>query len=442
MIDRSTASSFQRSAHWVLLIVFNLFILVSWMPRITTIGGTDIGVSAVLLAMMVPLLLVLPNQTQLDEQARHLGIAIFACLSLVIFWGYLGMYRLDNPMRAGRLLLSLGQGIIIVLVVTRLLSPRAIQFSLAICTLMLTFVGILSLYGYLGGQPVTLTYLQRDRSSGLFKNPNQYGMIASMAVPFAAACFFQYKRRWLAVFLLLAAWVALLMAASKTNMVIALLTMMMTLTFGLLSAKRGVFLLAVFPAIAGFIYFGGMPILEFFNPRAAGIIQDMISGGSGESNTVDQRMELWSYSVHVMQTSPWFGEGTGVPIDVITQTHSHSHNVFLDLGRTVGIPGLLGSLLFMILITWLAFRTLAKVAAISQQHGEFMHGRAVVIGAAFSAISYMLSNQMSDSLGPSTSVFLWLCLGLLLKRHEILFRWPMSHLQRSNSAIRQKIVRA
>lgn len=442
MIDRSTASSFQRSAHWVLLIVFNLFILVSWMPRITTIGGTDIGVSAVLLAMMVPLLLVLPNQTQLDEQARHLGIAIFACLSLVIFWGYLGMYRLDNPMRAGRLLLSLGQGIIIVLVVTRLLSPRAIQFSLAICTLMLTFVGILSLYGYLGGQPVTLTYLQRDRSSGLFKNPNQYGMIASMAVPFAAACFFQYKRRWLAVFLLLAAWVALLMAASKTNMVIALLTMMMTLTFGLLSAKRGVFLLAVFPAIAGFIYFGGMPILEFFNPRAAGIIQDMISGGSGESNTVDQRMELWSYSVHVMQTSPWFGEGTGVPIDVITQTHSHSHNVFLDLGRTVGIPGLLGSLLFMILITWLAFRTLAKVAAISQQHGEFMHGRAVVIGAAFSAISYMLSNQMSDSLGPSTSVFLWLCLGLLLKRHEILFRWPMSHSQRSNSAIRQKIVRA
>ncbi|MFK8080958.1 MAG: O-antigen ligase family protein [Granulosicoccus sp.] len=441
MNDRSITGSFQKNAYWLLLIVFNLFILVSWMPRITTIGGTDIGVSAVLLAIMVPLLLVMPSRTILDEQARHIGLAILLCMGFVIFWGYLGMYRLDNPLRAGRLLLSLGQGIILILVVTRLLSPRAIQFSMALCCLMLVIVGLMSLYGYLGGRPLTLTYLQRDRSSGLFKNPNQFGMIASMAVPFATACFFQYQRRWLAMLVLVAAWLALLMAASKTNMAIAMLTMLLTLAYGLLSARRGLLLLVVVPCIAGFIFFGGMPILEFFNPRAAGIIQGMIDGGSGESNTVDQRMELWSYSVNVMQTSPWFGEGTGRHIDVITQTHSHSHNVFLDLGRTVGIPGLIGSLFFMILATLLAYKTLARVSGISPQQGPFMNGRAVVIGASFSAISYMLSNQMSDSLGPSTSVFLWLCLGLMLKRHEIVFSWPASQPQRSYSANGQ-LVRA
>ncbi|MFK7994599.1 MAG: O-antigen ligase family protein [Granulosicoccus sp.] len=441
MNDRSIPGTFQHSAYWVLLVVFNLFIVVSWMPRITTIGSTDIGISALLLAIMVPLLLVMPSQTQPDEQARHMGLAVLACLAFVIFWGYLGMYRLDNPLRAGRLLLSLGQGIILILVVTRLLSPKAVQFSLCVCCLMLVGVGLLSLYGYLGGKPVTLTYLQRDRSSGLFKNPNQYGMIASMAVPFAAAYFFQYKRRWLAVMLLLAAWLALLMAASKTNMVIALLVMLMTLAHGLLSARRGILLLLVIPAISASIWFGGLPVLEFFNPRAATIIQGMLGGGTGESNTVDQRMELWHYSVNVMQNSPWFGEGTGQKIDVITQTHSHSHNVFLDLGRTVGIPGLIGSLVFMLITAWLAFRTLVRVSRIPPHEGAFMHGRAVLIGAAFAAVSYMLSNQMSDSLGPSTSVFLWLSLGLLIKRHELLFSWPGAQSRRFNPAS-QRAVRA
>ncbi|NND91190.1 MAG: O-antigen ligase family protein, partial [Granulosicoccus sp.] len=280
---------------------------------------------------------------------------------------------------------------------------------------------LMSLFNYLGGQPFTLTYLQRDRSSGLFKNPNQYGMIASMAVPFAAAWYFQHQKKLFATFIMLAAWLALLMAASKTNMFIALLIMIMTLSYCLVSARRGAMLIIVLVTLTGFIWFLGLPVLEFFNPRAAGILQSLIQGNGSEANTINSRMELWTYSIGVMKSSPWFGEGTGQLIDVITQTHSHSHNVFLDLGRTVGIPGLVGSVMFILIAIWLSVKTLIRISSIPAQTGSLLHGRAMVIGAVFAVFSYILSNQMSDSLGPSTSVFLWLCLGLVLRRHEMVF---------------------
>ena len=173
------------------------------------------------------------------------------------------------------------------------------------------------------------------------------------------------------------------------------------------------------------IWLFGLPILEFFNPRAAGIVHALLQNDVGQSNTLDQRFELWRYSIDVMKSSPWFGEGTGQVINVITQTHSHSHNVFLDLGRTLGLPGLLGSVLFILTGCWLALKTLARVSRIPPHAGSYLNGRATIVGAAFAVLSYVLSNQMSDSIGPSTSVFLWLSLGLLLRRHDIIFTEPM-----------------
>lgn len=422
MLDRSsTGRTFESGAYWALLVVFNLFIIVSWMPRITTIGDSDIGIGALLLVVMVPLILVLPTRSVVDSSAWKLRLIILLALGFVIFWGYLGMYRLDNPLRAGRLLLSLGQGIILILVVSQLLSTRAISFSLGVCLCMLALSSILSLYGYLGGQPVELTYLDRDRSSGFFKNPNQYGIIASMAVPFAAAFYFQHQRKLLASFVLFAAATSLLLAASKTNIFIGLALLFAVMIVGFINARRAGFLLMIVPIMTLLIWVFGLPILEFFNPRAAAILTQLITSKSIEGSTVAQRYELWQYSLDVIRNFPLFGEGTGQPINVITQVLSHSHNVFLNLGRTTGIPGMVGGLVFILVACWLAIRTIVRVSAVPDAIGSRLHGRAFLIGAGFAVLSYVLSNQMSDSLGPSTSVFLWLSVGVLLRRHELVF---------------------
>ncbi len=421
MLYRVSRSSFVSGAYWTLLVVFNQYVIVSWMPRISTIGDSDIGLGAVLLAIMVPLIMVLPTRSAVDASAWKIRLIIFLALGFVIFWGYLGMFRLDNPLRAGRLLLSLGQGIILILVVSQLLSIRAISFSLGVCLICLAFSSLLSLYGYLGGQPVDLTYQQSDRSSGFFKNPNQYGMIASMAVPFATAFYFQHQRKLLASLGLLFAVISLLMAASKTNIIIGLAVLLAVLTVGFINARRAGVLLLVLPLLVLLIWAFGLPLLEIFNPRAVEILRGVIGSENAGPSTLDLRFELWHHSLDVMREKPVFGEGTGQSINVITQVHTHSHNVFMDLGRTSGIPGMVGGLVFIFAACWLAIMTVVRLAAVPNSIGSHLHGRAILIGAAFAVLCYVLSNQMSDSLGPSTSVFLWLSVGVLLRRHDLIF---------------------
>jgi len=391
------------------------------MPRIATIGSTDIGVGAVMLALLVPLMMLEPGRAIVDDQAAVARLVIILSICFVIFWAYLGVYRIDQPLRAGRLFLSLGQGIILVILITRSLSNRALRFSLMLCVAMLVINGLLSLIGYLGGDLQSLTYLQRDRSSGLFKNPNQYGMITAMAMPFAVALLFQKGKTLLAVVILSSAIVGLLTAASKTNLLIALLMVFATMAYGQYSTGRVGTMLVSLPVLLALVGWGGMPVLERFNPRAASIIQSKLIERDAGNSTLDQRMELWNYSVNVIKSSPLFGEGVGQRIVVANQDLSHSHNVFLDIGRTVGIPGMAGTIIFILAIIWLAFRTLSRLIAIPVVISDRMRGRAIVIGSGFAALSYILSNQMSDSLGPSTSIFFWLCTGLLLRRHELLF---------------------
>jgi O-antigen ligase len=407
--------------YWTILVLFNLYLVTGWMPRISTIGGTDIGVGAAMLALLLPLIILTPGRAVIDDRAAAMRFLIIVSICFVIFWGFLGMYRIDQPQRAGRLFLSLGQGVVLITLVTSTLSSKALRFSLMVCVVMLAINSVLSFIGFLGGELQSLTYLQRDRSSGLFKNPNQYGMIAAMATPFAVALFFQKGKTVLATVILCLAFVGLLTAASKTNLLIALVMVFATIAYGQYSTGRAKTMLVSLPVLCVIVWWGGMPVLEQFNPRAAEIIQSKLIERNAGNSTLDQRFELWNYSLKVMQSSPMFGEGVGQRIKVADQDLSHSHNVFLDMGRTVGIQGMAGTTMILVTIIWLAFKTLARVAAIPITLAAQMPGRAIVIGSGFAVLSYILSNQMSDSLGPSTSIFFWLCTGLLLRRHDLLF---------------------
>ena len=409
-------------AYRTLLAAFALFVIVAWMPRVTTVGG-DIGIGAVLLAIMASLMLFAPKRARLDRQAEGCRFAILLGAGFLLLWGYLGIFRLDDPFRAGRLILSVGQGVILVFVISQVLSVRALRLSLFLAGAGLVGTSLLSLYNYLGGPPISLTILVAgyDRSSGLFKNPNQYGMVLAMGVPFAVALYFRCGSRAWALLLGGSAFVGLVLAASKTNLALGVLLLLATTSYMLLSRGRIRTLLVALPLMSSVALFGGMALLELFNPRAAAIIADLVVGsGVGESATVVQRMDMWLHSLDELRRSPLFGQGTGQLIDTTTQVHSHSHNMFIDLARTTGIPGLAGALLFVLVSCWLAVRTLLRLARLPAPLLQASTGAPAVIGACFAIFSYVASNQMSDSFGPSTSVFFWLCVGLVLRRDDLL----------------------
>ena len=410
-------------AYRTLLAAFALFVVVSWMPRLTTVGD-DIGIGAVLLAIMAALMLFAPKRARLDPQAEGCRLAILLGAGFLLFWGYLGVFGLDNPFRAGRLILSVGQGVILVFVISQVLSVRALRLALALAGAGLVATSLLSLYNYLGGSPTSLTILipGHDRSSGLFKNPNQYGMVVAMGMPFAVALYFRHGSRALALLLGVAVLIGLVLAGSKTNLMIGTLLLLVSTSYMLLASGRGRTLLVALPFMIFVTLLGGMPLLELFNPRAAAILTDLVVGsGAGENVTVAQRLDMWSHSLEEVRHSPLFGQGTGQRIDTTAQVHSHSHNMFVDLARTTGIPGVAGALLFVLSSCWLAARTLLRLARLP---AHFLlapsSGSPLVAAACLALFSYVLSNQMSDSFGPSTSVFFWLCVGLVLRRDDLL----------------------
>ncbi len=412
-------------AYRTLLILFNAFLAVIWLPGLTTLGDTDVGAGAVLLALMTALLLLVPSRASIDDRAKALRRLILLGIGALLIWAYLGIYISDQPLRSGRLILSFGQGIILVLIVSLYLSPRALRFSLGVNVLMLSLVAVLSLYAKVGGGLNGMIFHEgADRASGFFKNPNQYGMVCALITPLAVVVLCQPGRRLLGLLILGMALLGLLLSASKTNLIVAMMMMLLALGWCAFTARRGMVFVLLLPLLALSLYYGSLPVIKLFNPRAAMLLDAQISGTPGSeagTSTVDTRLALWRYSIDAMRARPVLGEGAGQRLDLILEDVTHSHNVFLDLGRTTGVVGLALGIILCVTCLWLAITTLHRLATLPAALSAELPGRAVAAGVSFAIVSYLLSNQMSDSFGPSTSVFFWLCVGLALRRHDVVF---------------------
>lgn len=425
VLQREPDAQTGRLAYRGLCLLLMLFIICSWLPRQATVGDTDIGLGALLIALIALLMMLAPAQAGIDRQASSLRLLLVTSIGCLLCWGYIGIYFVDQPLRAGRLILSFGQGIVIMLLISVYLSPRALRAALVVSAIMLVGTSALGLYAYLGGGLGGLIFQEgTDRASGFFKNANQYGMVCALVAPFGLACLWQPGRRLIGAVVLVAALLGLVLSASKTNLIVALVILFATLVWCAVAARRGVLLAILLPILAVSVFFGGLPFVKLFNPRAAMLLEAQLHGSptpDAGPSSLDTRMELWRYSIDAMRRSPLLGEGAGQRFDVILEDVTHSHNIFLDLGRTTGIPGLLAGIVMAAACLWLAYTTLRRLASLPADTAAALSGRAAIVGACFAIFSYILSNQMSDSFGPSTSVFFWLCVGLVLRRHDLVF---------------------
>lgn len=108
----------------------------------------------------------------------------------------------------------------------------------------------------------------------------------------------------------------------------------------------------------------GIVAIIQFGPTT--ILQTMVHETS--VGGLNGRIEIWSRAIYMLQDFPYTGVGMGTFGDAvetlypfyppITEIVPHAHNLFLQVGIDLGIPGLiawLATLLLMILISWQIF---------------------------------------------------------------------------------------
>ncbi|TIO48930.1 MAG: O-antigen ligase family protein, partial [Mesorhizobium sp.] len=86
-------------------------------------------------------------------------------------------------------------------------------------------------------------------------------------------------------------------------------------------------------------------MLQFLNPRAYKLLSLQLSGG--EAHSIVSRQRLWSISIDLGLSHPFMGVGAGQWVGDIAP---HSHNLFIDYFRTLGVPGLALVVIMVLLV--------------------------------------------------------------------------------------------
>ncbi|WP_417500308.1 O-antigen ligase family protein [Methylophaga sp.] len=240
-----------------------------------------------------------------------------------------------------------------------------------------------------------------DRFTGLFSNPNQLAIFSSTTFVYyvdklCSGTSYRDKKSyrgklWPTV-MLLACIVLLVLSGSKTNVIVSGGILVVFIGFYIEANILSKLLFAVFVGILSLVLVKESQILVSVNPRLFDILSSLSFDSVLEYRTIDSRMDLWRYSWDIGMSYPYIGEGV---TSTLPGSVPHSHNLILDYLRIFGPLGMVGMLLFIYSLVFFRIQPSADRLSIR---------RARV--CKFSIFAYLLSNMMSDSMGPQTVFFL------------------------------------
>jgi putative inorganic carbon (HCO3(-)) transporter len=125
------------------------------------------------------------------------------------------------------------------------------------------------------------------------------------------------------------------------------------------------------------------------------------------------RLDIWSRAVAMIRDMPY----TGIGLDmfqtlqwhfypgVTLGTEPHAHNLFLQVALDLGLPGLFALLWLLGALGWAAARAYRRCAD--------AQGRALLLGAVASILSYLGCGLLDTLWAAKPAVLLWVVLGLL-----------------------------
>jgi O-antigen ligase len=256
-----------------------------------------------------------------------------------------------------------------------------------------------------------------DRYPGFFKHPNQLGPIASMAAIYFFCQLLVSSRRIMLYNLvcLLVAVYTIFLTGSKTNLIgfsgLCLVAVPL-LAFQITNTQRAIAEVYKNSIMAFGAIVLGVVLLPIVNARAYTVLDSILAGNEevNQYGSVVARTELWQESWNMALAYPLTGVGAG---QLMSDGTEHSHNVFMDAMRTTGFPGLGITAAFILAVLWYFLGAYAAARGLSRNPASRLsqeEARGPFIGSLMTLISYLVSNQMSDSFGPSTIPFFYMFL--------------------------------
>ena len=390
---------------------YYLYFLLLCMPGLARIG--DISLSIVIFPAIIFgygraalrfLRNVLPG-------ARSILVGLLGLVSAYAVWSLVSAFGVPSFLRVFRPLFGHASGIGIVLSVFALSRTRQSGEQTRNLTMTL-FCALLGASLFAGSGSYG------DRIPGFFKHPNQLGVVTGMASIYFICCVLARGFRSMPFNVgALICIAGLFLSGSKTNLVVvgglaAVSVMILALLDrnprrAILAALRDYMAVGALAALA-------IPILSIVNVRASSVLSSLFSGDEevSEYGTVVARQDLWTQSWESFKESPVFGVGAGQRFPDGTE---HSHNIFLDALRTTGFPGFFIILIFILIVVFYIVSSLVAGRTLSRFPESPLsdpQSRGPFVGCMMAMMGYLLSNQMSDSFGPSTLPFFYLFLGL------------------------------
>lgn len=394
-------------------VLFYLYLLMLYIPGRAYVGD---GV-ALSVALVPPVFLMYSGSalrffSGLHPPAKNIFFALASIVVVYTFWAVVTAGSANDYLRVFRPIYGHVEGFGIlagIYAISR--SPLAQRrlFLVVVCLFCVTLIlsltiGRVDAFG--------------DRQPGFFKHPNQLGIIMSMFLVYFLSCAMAEKYRSFLynIFTILSIF-ALFESGSKTNIVMIVPILGVLIIYrakSIPNVRRAVAFAFSNVLLATLLVICSALVLLTVNPRAGGALSDILAGGETLSDyrTIQDRQEIWDESWVEFERSPLTGVGAGQPLPDGTE---HSHNIFMDSLRTLGAPGAMLMVLFYLAILWYVFCSLRWM----RQTWAYPKGRlrddaakGQYIGATLAMATYLITNQMSDSFGPSTLPFFYLFLGM------------------------------
>jgi O-antigen ligase len=392
------------------IVPFALFFILICTPGFTNIASVNFSIALFPVVIFGYFRAARENFTKLLPGARRIATLILSVMLVLCFWELVASIGADVFLRVFRPLSGHASGLAIVVAILALsgtakVANRTRRVCMGILTIALALTYFIGDRGY------------HDRFPGMFKHPNQLGPVAAMAALFMFGEVISNagRKRVFPVFGLIAAVYAMMLSGSKTNLVV--LTVLIFISVFLLAFQRSEMrqslteLYRNLILALGFVVAGGV-VLAATNERAFSVLSELMTTDSDvvEYRTVVARDELWRESIDEARLHPLTGVGAGQFMR--NGKTEHSHNVFMDALRTTGIPGFALTIAFVLAVLWYvvgAYRAARLLArhpkSTRMQEANF---RGPLVGSLMALVSYILSNQMSDSFGPSTIPFFYM----------------------------------
>lgn len=377
-------------------VIVSLGMILSFMPSLTRLGSSSISITYgyVLLIFIMMIFIIIKDRTVLlfhHYQWRNNKFLMFSLLALFILHGFRMMVSYDGLMSRTLMSLIIFTAFFWYLSFVFYNDQSFFERAYRIISLGIILNLIAAMLQKSGFNIGTSYYDGYDRFTGLFSNPNQLAIFSSTTLIYYLDRVFYGRKLSDRIFysaIFLASLILLVLAGSKTNIIVSLCILMIFMVFYTKLSIVSKLVVSIVSCLAVFFLFSESQFLISINPRLFETLSSLSPDSILEYRTVDSRMDLWRYSWDIGMNYPYIGEGVksslpgGVP---------HSHNLIIDYLRVFGPLGMIIIILFV--ISLVAYRILPTSDDDSQRRAKV---------SRLSVLAYLFSNMMSDSMGPQT----------------------------------------